>query len=112
MEQTHVERSGGGGGEGKEEKGRERRVTGSWEESALRLSGSARASARGLAALLVYDTARPQSSFSFLPSLSKIQLQRSFPLLVKEVEKKRLIAPCLLYSHIGFHPVCLWLSAW
>lgn len=42
MEQTHVERSRGGGGEGKEEKGRERRVTGSWEESALRLSGSAR----------------------------------------------------------------------
>lgn len=42
MEQTHVERSGGGGGEGKEEKGRERRVTGSWEESALRLFGSAR----------------------------------------------------------------------
>lgn len=68
MEQTRVERSGGGGGEGKEEKGRERRVTGSWEESALRLSGSARGISTWpwtSAALLIYDTRQAPKLFQF-----------------------------------------------
>lgn len=76
MEQAHVERSGGGGGEGKEERGRERRVTGSWEESALRLAGSARCISTWMCVSVnILTPARPQSSSSYLPSLSKIKLQ-------------------------------------